>query len=133
MLIYIPQTSGSISSPAEKAAVVGIKPTVGLTSRYGTYAISEWQDTVGVLARSVCDAATLLTAIVGSYGQLCSRVYLIQIGPDPNDPFTISYPNDEESVQKPAEGTDFAAACDSASLSGIRVAVRRLLVTLGEN
>lgn len=59
------KTSGSLSSPAQRSAVVSIKPTVGLTSRHGVYAVSEWQDTVGVLARSVYDAATVLTAIAG--------------------------------------------------------------------
>jgi amidase len=51
--------------PASKSAVVGIKPTVGLTSRYGVYSASEWQDSVGILARSVRDAAMLLTVIGG--------------------------------------------------------------------
>lgn len=41
-----------------------------------------------------------------------------------NDPFTISYPNDEESIQKPTSFSNFAAACDSEGLRGVRVAVR---------
>ncbi|CAK7230196.1 hypothetical protein SBRCBS47491_007503 [Sporothrix bragantina] len=67
------ETSGSLSSPAQKAGVISIKPTVGLTSRYGVYSVSEWQDTVGVLSRTVLDGATVLSAISG---------------PDENDPFT---------------------------------------------
>lgn len=59
------QTCGSLILPAQKSAVVGIKPTVGLTSRYGLYSASEFQDTVGVLARSVKDGALVLTAIAG--------------------------------------------------------------------
>lgn len=51
--------------PAQKSAIVGMKPTVGLTSRYGMYSASVSQDTVGVLARSVKDAALILTVISG--------------------------------------------------------------------
>lgn len=58
------ETDGSIVSPAGSCGVVGIKPTVGLVSRAGVVPISHTQDTAGPLARSVADAATLLTAIV---------------------------------------------------------------------
>lgn len=61
----ISKTSGSISSPARASGVVGLKPTVGLTSRHGVYAVTEWEDSVGVLGRTVLDAATVLTAIAG--------------------------------------------------------------------
>jgi len=44
---------------------VGLKPTVGLTSRYGVYCVTEWEDSVGVLGITVVDAATVLTAIAG--------------------------------------------------------------------
>src|SRR5207245_284029 len=47
-------------------ANVGIKPTVGLTSRQGVIPISHTQDTVGPHARTVADAATLLSAIAES-------------------------------------------------------------------
>ncbi|OHE92033.1 hypothetical protein CORC01_12672 [Colletotrichum orchidophilum] len=97
------ETSGSLSSPAQKPSVVSIKPTVGLTSRYGVYSVSEWQDTVGVIARSVKDAAIVLTAIHG---------------PDPNDSFTVSDPRDSEDVQEPSEATDFALACKESGLQG---------------
>jgi amidase len=45
--------------------VVGIKPTVGLWSRSGIIPISITQDTAGPMARTVRDAAILLTALVG--------------------------------------------------------------------
>jgi amidase len=60
------ETDGSIMSPSSNNGVVGIKPTVGLTSRQGVVPISHTQDTVGPHARSVTDAATLLTAIAES-------------------------------------------------------------------
>jgi amidase len=61
----ISKTTGSISSPANASGVVGLKPTVGLTSRHGVYCVTEWEDSVGVLGRTVLDAATILTSIAG--------------------------------------------------------------------
>ncbi|RYP88175.1 hypothetical protein DL770_004680 [Monosporascus sp. CRB-9-2] len=59
------ETSGSILSPAQKNNLVGIKPTVGLTSRHLVIPISEHQDTIGPIARTVKDAAIILEAIAG--------------------------------------------------------------------
>ena len=59
------ETSGSILNPACNNSVVGIKPTVGLVSRTGVIPISHVQDTPGPLARTVEDAAILLSAIAG--------------------------------------------------------------------
>ncbi|HLJ67186.1 MAG TPA: amidase family protein, partial [Chloroflexota bacterium] len=44
---------------------VGIKPTVGLTSRTGVIPIAHSQDTVGPFGRTVADAATVLSIIAG--------------------------------------------------------------------
>jgi len=63
------ETDGSIVSPATANGVVGIKPTVGLTSRAGVIPISETQDTIGPLARTVGDAAAVLSALAGSDGR----------------------------------------------------------------
>lgn len=41
------ETDGSIICPAEYNAVVGLKPTVGLTSRVGVIPLSPRQDTIG--------------------------------------------------------------------------------------
>ena len=59
------ETDGSIICPSAVAALVGIKPTVGLVSRSGIIPISHSQDTAGPMARSVADAAALLAAISG--------------------------------------------------------------------
>ncbi|KAI5923337.1 amidase [Camillea tinctor] len=59
------ETDGSVISPAERNAVVGIKPTVGLTSRAGVVPESEHQDTVGAFGRTVRDAVYALDAIYG--------------------------------------------------------------------
>src|SRR5579864_8098786 len=60
------ETDGSIMSPSSNNGVVGIKPTVGLTSRTGVIPISHTQDTVGPHARTVADAAAILSAIAES-------------------------------------------------------------------
>lgn len=60
------ETDTSIIGPASMNGIVGIKPTVGLTSRNGVIPISESMDTVGSFGRTVVDAAHGLTAIVGA-------------------------------------------------------------------
>jgi amidase len=59
------ETDGSIVSPASANGIVGLKPTVGLVSRRGIVPISHSQDTAGPLARSVRDAAIMLSAMAG--------------------------------------------------------------------
>jgi amidase len=59
------ETDGSIICPASVNGLVGIKPTVGLVSRRGIIPIAASQDTAGPMARSVADAAMLLTALAG--------------------------------------------------------------------
>ncbi|KAG8732599.1 hypothetical protein FRC11_012418 [Ceratobasidium sp. 423] len=59
------ETDGSIVAPSSYNNLVGIKPTVGLTSRAGVIPISSHQDSVGPMARSVADAAAILSIIAG--------------------------------------------------------------------
>lgn len=59
------ETDGSILCPASSNGVVGIKPTVGLTSRAGVIPIAHSQDTVGLFGRTVADAAAVLGALTG--------------------------------------------------------------------
>jgi len=59
------ETDGSVTSPAAAAALVGIKPTLGLISRAGIIPIAHSQDTAGPMARTVRDAAILLGALSG--------------------------------------------------------------------
>lgn len=88
--------------------LVGIKPTVGLTSRYLVIPISEHQDTVGPMARTVKDAAYVLQAIAGM---------------DPNDNYTLAIPDN---------GTlpDFVGACSYDSLKGARIGVARNVIDI---
>jgi amidase len=57
------ETDGSIVSPSSVCGLVGIKPTVGLLSGEGIIPISHSQDTAGPMARTVRDAALLLSAM----------------------------------------------------------------------
>jgi amidase len=57
------ETDGSIIAPAAMNGIVGIKPTVGLVGQSGIIPISHSQDTAGPMARTVADAAVVLSAI----------------------------------------------------------------------
>ncbi|XP_042382046.1 probable amidase At4g34880 [Zingiber officinale] len=59
------ETDGSILCPSTLNSVVGIKPTVGLTSRAGVIPISPRQDSVGPICRTVSDAVQVLEVIAG--------------------------------------------------------------------
>ena len=63
--ILTTQNNGSISSPASRSAVVGLKPTVGLTSRYGVWPANPYQDDPGSMTKRVKDAAEILSVIAG--------------------------------------------------------------------
>jgi amidase len=59
------ETNGSIVCPAALNGVVGLKPTVGLVPQRGIVPISHSQDTAGPMARTVSQAAALLTILTG--------------------------------------------------------------------
>jgi amidase len=59
------ETNGSVVAPSSVNGIVGIKPTVGLWSRSGIIPISSTQDTAGPMARTVTDAAILLSHLAG--------------------------------------------------------------------
>jgi amidase len=94
------ETDGSIVCPAAMNGIVGIKPTVGLISREGIVPISFSQDTAGPMARSVADAAALLTAMAGR---------------DDADPATATMPG--RAVY------DYTARLQEGSLKGARIGV----------
>ncbi|KAL8864372.1 MAG: hypothetical protein Q9174_007376, partial [Haloplaca sp. 1 TL-2023] len=73
-LAFGTETDTSIIGPAAINGIVGIKPTVGLTSRSGVIPISKNFDTVGPFGRTVADAVHGLDAI---------------IDPDEDDPMTL--------------------------------------------
>jgi len=58
-------TGGSIRQPASFTGTVGIKPTYGRCSRWGIVAFASSLDQAGPLAKTVEDAAILLTSMSG--------------------------------------------------------------------
>ena len=58
-------TGNSIRGPSSHTALVGIRPTIGLTSRDGIIPLNFFADVGGPMARSVADAATVLDVVAG--------------------------------------------------------------------
>lgn len=98
--LTLDQTLGSIITPSSKNNVVGIRPTLGLTSRSLVVPFSEHQDAVGPMAKTVKDAAYVLQAIVGR---------------DAGDNYTSAIPS----------VPDYVAACNTSNLVGKRIGIPR--------
>ncbi len=94
------ETDGSIVCPASACGIVGIKPTLGLVHGHGIVPVSAAQDTAGPMARTVADAATLLTVLAE---------------PDPADPAAVT----------PGQRVDYTACLAPAALRGARIGVWR--------
>ena len=96
------ETDGSIVCPSGANALAGIKPTLGLVSRSGIVPIAHSQDTAGPMARTVADAAALLTAMTAV---------------DPRDLDTAASARHA--------GTDYAKSLRADALKGARLGVAR--------
>ncbi len=59
------ETLGSITSPATRNGVVGLRPTYGRVSRHGVMSLSWSMDKIGPLCRSVEDCQIVFDAIYG--------------------------------------------------------------------
>ncbi len=89
-------TGGSIRQPAAFCGIVGIKPTYGRVSRYGTIAFASSLDQAGPMTRSVRDAAIMLNVLCGH---------------DPKD-----------STSAPLHAPDFEAAV-ARGVKGLRIGI----------
>lgn len=96
------ETDGSIICPSNTNSIVGIKPSIGLVSRTGIIPISHNQDTAGPMARTIEDAAIMLTVLVGT---------------DPEDPFSIKNSNETQ--------IDYTKFLDVNGLQDARIGVAR--------
>jgi len=96
------ETDGSIVCPSSHNSLVGIKPTLGLTSRSGVVPIAHSQDVTGPMCRTVADAATVLGAMTGV---------------DPRDPATAD--------SKGHAHRDYRRFLDPDGLRGARIGVWR--------
>jgi Asp-tRNA(Asn)/Glu-tRNA(Gln) amidotransferase A subunit family amidase len=70
-------TGNSIRGPSSHQSLVGIRSTMGLTSRAGVFPLSLLADIAGPIARTVEDA---------------TKVFQVIVGEDPNDPVTAAAP-----------------------------------------
>ncbi len=112
------ETDGSIVCPANANGVVGLKPTVGLTSRAGIVPISHTQDTFGPHGRYVADVAVAL-------GVVQSRFY------DGRDPATGGVPLGWQGrFTRPTNlPTDYTQFLNPNGLKGARLGLTRLGLT----
>jgi amidase len=95
-------TGNSIRGPSSHNALVGIRPTVGLTSRAGIIPLFAHNDIGGPMARTVAGAAALLTVVAG---------------PDTADPVTAM------AAEHPS--VDYTRSLDRHGLKGARIGVFR--------
>src|SRR5258707_201917 len=108
------ETDGSIVCPGNANGVVAIKPTVGLTSRAGVVPISHTQDTIGPHARTVADAAAVLSVIA-------SQNF------DGRDAATGGVPLGLRGVaSRPPIPADYTQFVNPNGLNGARIGVMRL-------
>jgi amidase len=103
------ETDGSIVCPSGINGIVGIKPTLGLVSRDGIIPIAHSQDTAGPMARTVRDAALLLSAMAAR---------------DPADPAAAG---------REDTAIDYAANLTADALQGKRIGVLRSYAGAGED
>ncbi|MCY3610895.1 MAG: amidase family protein [Gemmatimonadetes bacterium] len=98
-------TGNSIRGPSSRLALVGIRSTIGLTSRDGVVPLSFDRDIAGPMGRTVEDVA---------------RVFSVVAGYDPADPYT------EAGRGRPED--DYTTFLDASGLQGARIGVLRALV-----
>jgi amidase len=106
-------TGNSIRGPSSHQALVGIRSTMGLTSRAGVVPLSLLADIAGPMARTVEDAVTVFQVIVGE---------------DPDDPITLKSDYAQPGLRpagRPSTVPDYRAALRRDGLKGTRLGVLR--------
>jgi Asp-tRNA(Asn)/Glu-tRNA(Gln) amidotransferase A subunit family amidase len=106
-------TGNSIRGPSSHQALVGIRSTMGLTSRAGVIPLSSLADIAGPMTRTVSDAVAVFQAIVGS---------------DPDDPVTVPGTPEAKGFSpagKPSGIPDYSHALVRDGLEGARIGVLR--------
>jgi amidase len=103
-------TGNSIRGPSSHNDLVGIRPTIGLTSRTGIIPLFAHNDVGGPMARSVADVAALLTVVAG---------------PDAADADLVSAAAAYPAEAKNAVGRDYTKFLDRHGLKGARIGVFR--------
>ena len=105
-------TGNSIRGPASHQALVGIRSTMGLTSRAGVVPLNLLADIAGPMTRTIEDAVAVFQAIVGD---------------DPADPITIDGSPMEpfRPAGKPAAIPIYGSALRRDGLTGARIGVLR--------
>lgn len=113
-------TGNSVRGPASHAGVVGLRPSIGLVGRSGVIPLRLDRDTVSPIARSVADAAALLSAMAGLDPE--DEASRHELGPASNA--TVETASD-------ANGTyfeDYTRFLDDRALSQARIGVVREIV-----
>ena len=86
-------TGGSIRQPASFCGVTGFKPTYGRISRYGVMPMASSLDTIGVITKTVADAAEVLQLLAGQ------DVHDATTGDVPVPPYTAALRTDLRGVR----------------------------------
>lgn len=117
------QTAGSTIRPAAFCGVVGYKPSFGTVSRAGLKPLSEFTDTIGVVARTVADAGLVVAA-------MAERPELAIDATPPARPPRIALCRTAYWDQAEPAGRDaLAEAADRLRAAGAEVAARDLPAT----
>jgi amidase len=103
-------TGNSIRGPSSHNDLVGIRPTIGLTSRSGIVPLFAHNDVGGPMARTVADAAALLSVVAG---------------PDPADPDLAAAAEQFPRLVPHSASVDYTQFLDRHGLKGARIGVFR--------
>ncbi|GAA4928863.1 aspartyl-tRNA(Asn)/glutamyl-tRNA(Gln) amidotransferase subunit A [Actinomycetospora succinea] len=115
---------GSVRLPSAWCGLTGLKPTAGAIPRTGVFPLSWTTETVGPLARSARDVATLFGVLRGPDGA------------DPRSeqlpPLEVPTTSDLSGLRIAVPGGAFTELCDAAVQAGVDALVRELVAAGAE-